>query len=239
MLIINEIYGPVSQGEGKSAGKQVMFIRTSGCNLACNYCDTPYTWNWIGTPFVHPDKFDVRKESHKMSVAEVIAKLRELSPKTKSVVVSGGEPLLQQSGLRELFMSLTRLGYWIEVETNGTQVPSPEFSFLVDQFNCSPKLTNSGPDNPLYKREISKALQTLASLPKTCFKFVVITDTDLNETLALVEKYKMGNVYLMPEGRTREEQIARQDQVHEMCLKHGFHFSPRLHILEHGNVRGV
>lgn len=239
MLVVNEVYGPVQQGEGKSAGKEVMFLRLSGCNLACVWCDTPYTWNWIGTPFAHPDKFDPRKESHRMSAREVLIKLRELSPDTKSVVVSGGEPLLQQKGLMELFILLNRLGYWIEVETNGTTAPLPEFSFLVDQFNCSPKLSNSGPDNLPIKREVPKALQTLSSLPKTTFKFVIITETDLKETLELVRKYEMREVYLMPEGRTREEQISRQEQVRQMCVEYGFHFSPRLHILEHGNLRGV
>jgi 7-cyano-7-deazaguanosine (preQ0) biosynthesis protein QueE len=239
MLIVNEVYGPVKQGEGKSAGLDIMFIRLSGCNLACSWCDTPYTWNWVGTPFVHPDKFDVRKESHKMSAMEVYAKLCELSSETKAVVVSGGEPLLQQAGLQELFALLNRMGYWIEVETNGTQVPKPELAVFINQFNCSPKLTNSGPDNPLVKREIPQALQALASLSKTIFKFVVITDEDLRETLELVRKYDMKQVYLMPEGKTREEQVARQDQVREMCAKHGFHFSPRLHVLEFGNRRGV
>jgi len=239
VLYVNEVYGPVKQGEGKSAGLDVMFIRLGGCNLACVWCDTPYTWNWIGTKFVHPEKFDPRKEVHGMSAEEVFAKLVELSPTTKSVVISGGEPLLQQNALVSLVTILRQNGYWVEVETNGTQVPKGGFIALVNQFNCSPKLANSGPDNPLAKREIPLALQTLAGLPITTFKFVITSDEDLREVTALTQKYSMRNVFLMPEGRTKEEQLRNQDGVRKLCQDYGFNFSPRLHVLEFGNKRGV
>jgi 7-carboxy-7-deazaguanine synthase len=238
MLVINEIY-PAIQGEGKSAGKPVIFIRLSGCNLACVWCDTPFTWNWIGTKFVHPDKFDPRKESHKMDAHEVLAKLQEFSPKIHSVVISGGEPMLQQTALVELCTLLKFFHYWIEIETNGTKAPTAQLISVIDQFNCSPKLSNSGPDNPLKKREVPLALSALAALPITTFKFVITSDIDLEEVTTLIQKYDMKNVYLMPEGRTREEQVARQDKVRKMCERLGFHFSPRLHILEFGNKRGV
>jgi len=241
MIIVNEIYGPVSQGEGKSAGKSVVFIRLSGCNLACQWCDTPYTWNWIGTPFLHPQKFDVRKESHKMTALEVVNKVIEVSPETKAVVISGGEPFLQQRELAELVRLLRFRGYWIEVETNGTQIPAPEFLYYIDQVNCSPKLENSGVDNPLAKRIIPNALFCLADNPKVTFKFVVTSGQDLFQILDLLDRFNIraDRVWLMPEGRTREEQLARQDQVRALCQSRGFNFSPRLHVLEHGDVRAV
>ena len=238
-VALNEIFGPTIQGEGKSAGKEVMFLRTSGCNLACIWCDTPYTWNWEGTKFQHPEKFDPKKEVHKTKTSEIVAKLRELGPRVKSLVISGGEPLLQQKRLLETVEILRAHNYWIEVETNGTQVPDDEFVSFIDQINCSPKLSNSGPDNPLSKREVPKALEKLASLEKTTFKFVVTSEQDMVEILHLVQKYKMKNVYLMPEGRTKAEQESRQHEIEKISAEYGFTFSPRLHVLKWGTKRAV
>src|SRR5271170_594917 len=99
-LKVNEIYGPVQQGEGKSSGLDVLFLRLSGCNLACSWCDTPYTWNWVGTKFVHPEKYDPMKEISFMDTNEVKVELDKLN--TKAVVISGGEPMLQQKPLLPL-----------------------------------------------------------------------------------------------------------------------------------------
>lgn len=239
MLLVNEIFGPTIQGEGKSANTEVLFLRLSGCNLACSWCDTPYTWNWKGTKFVHPDKYDKKTEAHKMTVEEVGARLKSQSPTCKRVVISGGEPLLQQKDLVKLMDLLRPQGYQFEVETNGTIFPLLPFLDRIDQINCSPKLSNSGPDNPASKREIVPALTALSASEKTSFKFVISTDQDIKEVWALVKKYRMQQVYLMPEGRTRDEQLARQDQVSALALTHGFHFSPRLHVLKWGATRAV
>ena len=234
-LNINEIYGIVKQGEGKSSGKDVSFLRLAGCNLACSWCDTPYTWNWIGTKFSHPDKFDPMKEVHFMETVEVKAELDKIG--VKAVVISGGEPLLQQKALYPLVKSLKEDGYWVEIETNGTITPSPEFLELIDQVNCSPKLSNSGKDNRPEMRERPVALYALASSPKVSFKWVVTCDKDLEEVNALISKYNMKENYLMPEGKTRAEQLARQDVVKKLCEEKGFHFSPRLHMLQNDTAR--
>jgi len=238
-IVVNEIFGPTIQGEGKSIGKEVMFLRTSGCNLACIWCDTPYTWNWKGTRFQHPEKYERKNEVQTMQNEEIIAKLKELSPDVRSLVLSGGEPLLQQNKLVGLLTELKQDNYWIEVETNGTVVPTEEFIELVDQINCSPKLSNSGPDNTLQKRENPQALEALAQLDKTNFKFVVTNDEDLKEIFSLVERYKMREVYLMPEGRTKIEQEEKQTKIAEMAKSLGVNFSPRLHILLYGAKRAV
>lgn len=233
-ILVNEIFGPTIQGEGKSAGKEVMFLRTSGCNLACIWCDTPYTWNWKGTKFQHPDKYDPKKESHQMSIDEIVGKL-----KIKSLVISGGEPLLQQDKITALLERLKSEEFWTECETNGTIEPNDRFFELIDQINCSPKLSNSGPDNPEFKRINPRALLKLAHSPKTTFKFVVATENDLGEINDLVKQYGLKNVYLMPEGRTREEQEARSAEVERYCKENGFNFTPRLHVLKWGTKRGV
>lgn len=243
LLAVNEIYGPVYQGEGKTAGKRVMFLRLAGCNLACDFCDSPQTWNWKGTKFTHPDKYDPKDEVHKMNESEIYEKLYKDSQGVRALVVSGGEPLLQQERLLSLLLSLKYYEkWWVEVETNGTIVPTDDIIKVVDQFNCSPKTANSGPDNPLLDRSNIPALQKLASLgEQSTFKFVVQEEKDLEEIELIIAHSGIGSqyVYLMPEGRTKEEQIERQEKVKEICNLRGYHFSPRLHILEFGSKRAV
>ena len=236
---VNEIFGPTIQGEGKSAGLEVMFVRTSTCNLACIWCDTPYTWNWKGTKFKHPDKFNKETELKEMTVIEIFTKLKELGPRIRAVVISGGEPLLQQKELTDLVKLLKAEGYWVEVETNGTIIPTDEFLYFIDQINCSPKTSNSGKDNKLSMRERPEALRKLAKSNKVYFKFVVDGEKDIEEILQLVKEYKMENVFLMPQGRTKNEQLARKSEVQFLSSSLGFLFSPRLHIEQCDTKRGV
>ncbi|MGI0060701.1 MAG: 7-carboxy-7-deazaguanine synthase QueE, partial [Nitrosotalea sp.] len=200
-----------------------------------------YTWNWIGTSYVHPEKFDPKKEIHLMTPAEIVKQILELSSDISRIVVSGGEPMLQQPGLIEVFQLLRPLDYTFEVETNGTIAPLPTFLSLVDQINCSPKLENSGPDNPQERRINPEALTPLANSEKVYFKFVVTDDRDLREIQSILKTFNIQNkqVYLMPEGRTREEQQNHQKLVYDLCMFHGYNFSPRLHILIHDTKRGV
>lgn len=238
-LIVNEIFGPTIQGEGLSKGKEVIFLRLSGCNLACSYCDTPYTWNWTGTKFLHPDKYDRRSESHRMSLEEVVAAIIKLGDSVKGLVISGGEPMLQMTSLEKVIQSLKELGWWVEIETNGTISPSDNFLEVVDQINCSPKLSSSGEDNPEVRRIKDKALITLASSSKVNFKFVVTSRQDMQEIVSLAARYNFQNIILMPEGRTKEEQLIRSEQVRLLAEEFGYSFSPRLHILQWNTKRGV
>ena len=237
---VNEIFGPSIQGEGRLAGMRTMFLRLSGCNLACIWCDTPYTWNYIGTPFQHPEKFDPKKEVHPMSCDEVLARLKKKGlRKVKALVITGGEPMLQQDEIIQLLKLLKKDSYWVEIETNGTVEPKDELLELIDQINCSPKTSNSGSDNRPKMRERPEALRKLASSDKTFFKFVVSSENDLAEIKDLIYRYSMKNVYLMAEGSTREEQYALADKVVEMCQENNFRFSPRLHVLYWDRARGV
>lgn len=236
MLKVNEIFGPTIQGEGKSAGMKVMFLRLSTCNLHCVWCDTPYTWNWIGTKHSHPQKFEQSKELHPMGTFEIVSRL-EISD-TQALVVSGGEPLLQQQELVTLFKELKKLGFWIEVETNGTIEPCDEILNLVDQINCSPKLSNNVADSK-NTRVRSKALQKLVSNPKTWFKFVISNEKDIEEVLEYVNTFKMTRVYLMPLGKTIEELQQTKNQTKELAIRYGFNYSDRLHVELWGNKRAV
>lgn len=234
-LKVNEIFGPTVQGEGKSAGRPVAFLRLSMCNLHCIWCDTPHTWNWEGTPFAHPKKFKQKKEVHSMTVEEVLAKVEKTS--MISLVVSGGEPFLQQKQLIPLVKSLKEKHWWIEVETNGTVMPNLDFMRLVDQVNCSPKLSNSLDDSRLRIRP--KALHALSSFNKVNFKFVISGEQDIEEVLSLVRNYDMREVRLMPECQTKEELLSKSRLVQQLCDEHGFIFCTRLSVLLAGTERGV
>lgn len=235
MLKVNEIFGPTVQGEGKSAGRPVAFLRLAMCNLHCIWCDTPHTWNWVGTPFAHTEKYVEEDEVHEMTVEEVFVALQNTS--MKSLVISGGEPFLQQKQLLPLLKLLKDSEWWVEVETNGTAPVRSEFSDLVDQINCSPKLANSLDSEKLRIRPL--ALSNLTANPKVNFKFVVETQDDINQVLGLVDKYNIKEVRLMPECRTKEELYAKEEWVKQLCEIHNFIFCTRLSIIQSGTKRGV
>lgn len=241
MIKVNEIFGPTVQGEGKNAGKPVVFLRLSSCNLHCIWCDTPHTWNWEGTKFAHPIKFDQQKEEHQKPHDEVLATILNKSEgTTKSLVISGGEPLLQQKQLIPLLQDLKKEGWYVEVETNGTVPLRPEFADLIDQINCSPKLANSlDPESLRIKK---KTLAQLAANPKVNFKFVTATEGDMVEILEIVELLRQsGNpeIRLMPLCQTREELEMREPLIKELSAKHNFIYCTRLSILMSGTKRGV
>lgn len=235
MLKVNEIFGPTIQGEGKSAGLPCAFLRLSLCNLHCIWCDTPYTWNWEGTPYEHPIKSKKEDEIHDMSVEEVLEKL--LTIDTKAIVISGGEPMIQHKALLPVVQKLKELQYWVEIETNGTVYPSQEFVDLLDQINVSPKLANSG--NELKARRVPEALHKLSKCGKANFKFVISTEEDVQEVVELIKEFDLKDVYLMPEGRTREELALRVQWTRNVAKEKGVNFSSRIHIIIAGGVRGV
>src|SRR5262249_22546121 len=129
-LVVAELFGPTLQGEGPSAGQQAVFVRLSNCNLACTWCDTPYTWDWA--------RFDRAAEQHPTTVENVCGWV--LVHRTRLVVITGGEPLLQRRTLLPLVDPLAEAGRRIEVETNGTITPQPALAAAVSAFNVSPKL---------------------------------------------------------------------------------------------------
>jgi len=227
---VNEIFGPTIQGEGISVGKKVIFLRLVGCNLHCVWCDTPYTWNWKGTKYSHQEKFDPKLEIHEMAIDEILQDL--LSRNLKSLVVSGGEPLLQQKELIALFKRIP--DWWIEIETNGTITPNEELLRMVNQFNCSPKLSNSGS-----KRINSEALKVLSESQKVWFKFIVGSEDDILEIEEYVNQFNLTNIILMPLGKTQEELNQTRQLAKDLANQKGFTFSDRLHIVLFNSKRAV
>lgn len=231
------------QGEGRNIGLPVIFVRTSFCNLACSWCDAWYTWNFEGTKFENCQFPKVNRKSHqvRMTADEIIAQIKKTSSHCKRIVLTGGEPLLQQKELIPLLRKLKEDDYRIEVETNGTIIPDRRFDAYVSQYNCSPKLENSG--NSLKLRRVDDALTAFANRLwlKTWFKFVVTSDEDLTEVFKIVSEYGIvhDKVFLMPEGTNEEILKARALSVVEVCKEHGFRFTPRLQIELYGMKPGT
>lgn len=231
-LPISEIFGPTPQGEGPSQGKRVIFIRTGFCNLRCGWCDTKYA--------LDEEKYDLSKELTNMTHANILAEVKRLGPDVKSVVISGGEPMLHQSELITLLVLLKYEKYWVEIETNGTIEPKARFLELIDQINCSPKTKNSGPRNTIRMREKPAILKKYVACEKTNFKFVVCSEEDIPEIEKFIKKYKISKdrVRLMPQGQTRAEYFAIDIQVQRMAHDIKTGFTSRLQMYYHNNERG-
>lgn len=228
-LIVAECFGvtqPTFQGEGPSCGVPALFIRLSRCNLTCDWCDTKYTWDWR--------QFDIRKESKRWTVADLIT--WALGSGVELVVITGGEPLIQQKALIPLVQGLLAGGKRVEFETNGTIVPAPEL--LVDgvRFNVSPKLANSGVAAD--KRIVPAALEVFAVSGRAVFKFVTRTVPELGEVGALVDRYGLDPVYVMPEGTTAEGLIETTRVLADAVAARRWHFTQRLHVLAFAQTRG-
>lgn len=232
------------QGEGGNIGLPSIFVRTALCNLYCVWCDTDYTWNWEGTPFTHRNNVKYRKEDYIVEISTLAVAQAVQQWPCKNIVLSGGEPMLQQKELAQLMELLSpgghhyAQGYHFEVETNATVAILPEFDAKVDQYNCSPKLASSG--NKQEHRE-TRFFQQYAQNPKATFKFVICTPEDLREMLAFIEKHDISRnkVLVMPEGRTLEELNSKALWLVEQAKNEGLRYTPRLHINLWGAKRGV
>lgn len=238
---VPEIFDTI-QGEGRNLGRPVVFARLSDCNLTCSWCDTPQTWAFTEKRAAAHDQGEVYDTAVEQTYIEIGDAVRNIDNyPIKRLVITGGEPLMQQAGIVELVKGLREENeeYWVEIETNGTIPPTDALVDAVDQFNVSAKLANSG--NVEKKRRKSKALEKFAGLEKADFKFVVFGEDDLPEILQLVEDYEIPHerVFLMPGGRSEEEVKTHQEQLVELAKKENFNITTRLHVLIWGSKRNV
>jgi 7-carboxy-7-deazaguanine synthase len=213
------------QGEGALVGVPSVFIRTSGCNLRCSWCDTPYT-SW-------------QPEGNELTLEQILDAVK-VHP-ARHVVVTGGEPMMLPD-VAPLTERLRALGLHITVETAGT-VYRP---VACDLMSISPKLSNSTPSGPWATQHDRLRIQpdTLVELMgryEYQLKFVIARPEDLEEVRALLETVRAdrARVILMPEGTDREVLRERSVWLAEICKGEGFRFSPRLHVELYGNQRGV
>jgi 7-carboxy-7-deazaguanine synthase len=155
----------------------------------------------------------------------------------KHIVVTGGEPLIQQRSLISLLRSLKEKAFFVEVETNCTIIPADDLLELVDQWNVSPKLSNS--NNPTKLREIADCYLLYASLTNSFFKFVVSNPNDLLEVERLIDKYNLPRrrVFLMPEAANSQQLNKQSKWLEPLAKKYGYRFTGRKHIELWGNIR--
>jgi len=218
------------QGEGRLTGVESVFVRTSGCNLRCWFCDTPYT-SWS------PEGDDLSQE-------EILAEIERRH--CKHVVLTGGEPMLF-SELVPLAAELRRRGYHITIETAGTLY----LPVACDLMSISPKLANSTPspdEHPQWaarhqrSRHVPDVIRRLTTEYDHQLKFVVDSPADLPEIEAYLREFPLvrpENVWLMPQGTDSEELASRAAWLKPYCLEHGYRFCPRRHIEWFGAVRGT
>jgi organic radical activating enzyme len=223
-LFVSEIFDSL-QGEGPSQGYPCTFLRLAGCNLACTWCDTEYSWNWA--------KYDVRKETFTEAVTTLAARFGT----SRRLVITGGEPLLQQRALEQLLLQVpTTLP--IEVETNGTLEPSVYMAERVDQWNVSPKLSHSG--ETIERRLNSAALEKFRDTGRAWLKLVAQATHDSDELTSIVNlvTWPSERVYLMPECRSSDTLANRTPPIVNLALATGYKFTNRLHLQVWGGQRG-
>jgi 7-carboxy-7-deazaguanine synthase len=227
---IAEIFHSV-QGEGLLAGVPSIFIRTSGCNLRCHWCDTPYA-SW-------------KPEGPEISIEEILKKLTEWN--CDHVVLTGGEPMIAPD-LPELATALKKRKKHITIETAGTILPN---SISCDLASISPKLSNSTP-SPERDPAWAKKHEAIRLQPEVIsewirkypfqLKFVVSSELDLAEIKDLLSRLPpvpLHQILLMPEGIDIKTLATRSPWLVEICKREGFRFCPRLQIELFGHTRGT
>jgi 7-carboxy-7-deazaguanine synthase len=226
---IAEIYRSV-QGEGLLTGMPSVFVRTSGCNLRCWFCDTPYT-SW-------------RPEGHDLPTDEIVAQVEEWD--TEHIVVTGGEPMLF-SELIPLCARLRAIGRHITIETAGTLY----LPVACNLMSISPKFASSAPPAATHsrwhrrherERHRPAVIQRLIAEHEYQVKFVIDTPADLDEVARYLREFPQivsERVLLMPQGIEQQQLDARAAWLRPFCQAEGFVFCPRKQIEWFGPVRGT
>ena len=231
-MLISEIFYSI-QGEGELTGVPSVFVRSSGCNLRCAWCDTPYaSWNPEG---------DLR------SVPQILAEVQKHQA-ARHVVLTGGEPMVAKD-IRLLAKEIKTLGHHITIETAATVAPQ---GIACDLASLSPKLLNSATDSQEHgawrkKHEATRwqpdVVRAWVDQYPYQFKFVVSRPEDIEELehmlAALRREIPRHKVLLMPEATTLDKMRGRAGWLGELCKTRGYRYAHRLHIELYGNKRGT
>ena len=231
-LRISETFTSI-QGEGKLTGVPSFFVRTSGCNLRCTWCDTPYA-SWA-------------PEGDTRTLASIVDEASRSG--VAHAVLTGGEPMLFDE-IEPLAAALRDAGMHITIETAGTIMRD----IACDLMSISPKLANSTPiQDPRdelgawakrheQRRLNPQALRALWEGPweRQC-KFVVTGASDIDEirsVIAMLGEHNPADIMLMPEG-TETPSDELRDLTQRLCVEHRYRYCTRLHIDLYGDTRGT
>ena len=221
---ISEVFTSI-QGEGPFLGTPAVFVRFATCNLRCPWCDTKYAW----------------QQGRVEPIERLLAKIGSMLSNTSIwlVVVTGGEPLLQQECVIDICLFVQKRKALCTIETNGVIRPNPRLLAVVDHVVVSPKLSNSSwgglgsPDKAAVDREWFRIYHSMSMGVKVYWKFVIGSPRDLREVDDFVESHHLQprDVFLMPLSTTVEEQLRLLPLLVGHALRRGYRVTPRLHIL--------
>jgi organic radical activating enzyme len=196
-------------------------VRLGRCNLACAWCDSKFSWDW--------EYYDPATELREMSADDIVAALEPMHVDT--IVLTGGEPLLQRSKLPPLVAAFRDRDWKTHVETAGTLAWDCD---LIDQWVVSPKLANSGMDED--RRLKFDVLRDFAA-KGAAFKFVVVNEADLDEVATIVDRIGTTDVWIMPEGTDAATLATRGTALADAVVARGWNMTTRLHVLLWGDAR--
>lgn len=231
-MLISEIFYSI-QGEGELTGIPSVFVRTSGCNLRCRWCDTPYA-SW-------------KPEGQDLSVEHLLKEVARFP--SRHVVLTGGEPMIARN-IHDLAAGLRESGYHITIETAGTVAPE---GIACDLASVSPKFSNSipreGAIDPAWILRHEKTRwqpEVLADWHRNYahqIKLVVANEEDAIEALGMVKvalpEISPSKIHLMPEGTDPGTLASREKWLIDFCKNSGCRYCSRLHIHLFGNTKGT
>jgi organic radical activating enzyme len=231
-LAISEMFSDTIQGEGPHAGVISTFMRLQGCTLKCVWCDT----------------IDVWPEGNEYSFDEIFELFESIGliDRFKSgqhLILTGGSPLKQEKeciAFLKAFVNKYGFKPYVEVENEAVLMPSPDFVDIVDWWNNSPKLGNSGMKERVRIKPLTLAY--MGSLPNSIFKFVVNSEEDWNEiygTFIQPGFISKDKIVIMPEGQTQEELSKTRELAADLAIKEGVRFTDRLHVTIWNKKTGV
>jgi len=231
-VLISEIFYSI-QGEGELTGVPSVFVRTSGCNLRCAWCDTPYaSWN---------------PEGEQRTVDSIVAEVQGHAS-ARHVVLTGGEPMIAKE-IGALAAELKMLGYHITIETAATVPPDgnrlrPRLAFaeaaqLRPRRHRARGVAQEARGDPLAARCRARVARRLWLAVQICRRGAADVDELEGMLASLGRDIPRHKVLLMPEATTLETMRQRANWLSETCKTRGYRYAHRLHIELYGNRRGT
>ena len=223
---LNEMYY-AHQGEGPMLGTPSIFVRTHGCPVQCNWCDTPYTW-------------DGSETGDRETADRVVQRSKKMAKDAgcNHIVLTGGEPMIQK-GLYRMLRRWTTAGFTVEVETAAIFPPVDEFNMKNVFWNLSPKMASA---QPKIKPNVATIKEWLCVNPNASLKVVIADDNDFDEFINLWDQLPghidPRRVFLMPCGTKRSDIQKNLRWLMAKCKGTKFKITTRMHVTAYGDRRG-